>query len=434
MDERQNRRQGNDRRVPGEHYRANPGNGYYGNGREDYYENGAGQDDYYEEDFNTANSAYRGGRGNMNGNYYEDGSANGRGPGYYGPQNFDEEDSESRKRQARKQKKKKRRKLIFALEVLVLLIIAGGLFAAVQLNRMEHVNLSDILVNSGISKSGYRNIALFGVDSREGDLESGTNSDTIIVCSINNKTGNIKLASVYRDTYLDNTNGEYRKATECYAGGGAERAINMLNKNLDLDITDFVTVDFKAIVKMVDLIGGIELDVTEEELQWLNGYCVENQQVVGGEYTPLTSAGYQHLTGIQALAYCRIRYTEGWDYKRTERQREVLGKIFAKAQSQGVTSLISIATGMMDNIATSLNTAEIISLVSGISKYTIEETYGFPYEKSTTVISAGDVVVPVNLAANVKQLHLDLFGDTDYTPSATVQEISNKIVSDTGIG
>lgn len=454
MDERQNRRQGNGRRTPGEYYGENPGNEYYGNGsggREgdgsyrtgegqngyygndrNYYGNGAGgrQSGYYEEDYNTVNGAYRGGAGNMKEDYYENGPANG--PAYYGPQDF--EDDGSRKRRARKQKKKKRRKLIFALEVLVLLIIAGGLFAAVQLNRMDHVNLNDILVNTGISKSGYRNIALFGVDSREGDLESGTNSDTIIVCSINNKTGNIKLASVYRDTYLDNTNGQYRKATECYAGGGAERAINMLNKNLDLDITDFVTVDFNAIVKMVDLIGGIELDVTEEELQWLNGYCVENQQVTGVDYEPLTSAGYQHLTGIQALAYCRIRYTEGWDYKRTERQREVLGKIFAKAQSQGVASLISIATSMMDNIATSLNTAEMISLVSGISKYTIEATYGFPYEKSTTVISAGDVVVPVNLAANVKQLHLDLFGDADYTPSATVQEISNKIVSDTGIG
>lgn len=342
----------------------------------------------------------------------------------------------------KKMKKRKRRKVLFIFEVLILAIIAGGLFAMVQLNKVEHVNLAEIVVNvqdtasnagKKLSNKGYRNIALFGVDSREGQLESGTNSDTIIICSINNKTKDIKLVSVYRDTYLDTTGGSYRKATETYAIGGAQQAINMLNKNLDMDITDFVTVDFNAIVELVDLIGGIDLEVTEEELQWLNGYCVENQAVTGVDYEPLTSAGYQHLTGIQALAYCRIRYTVGWDYKRTERQREVMGKIFKKAQEQGVLVLANMVSEMMPYISTSLNVGELVSLATGISKFNIADSTGFPFEKEATLVNGSDVVVPVNLAANVTQLHEYLFGDTGYTPSETVNAISNEIINASGI-
>ena len=333
-------------------------------------------------------------------------------------------------------KKKKGRVVCLILEFILLLLIAGGLFATVQLRRMGHTSIKNLIVNQDAAvttPSGYRNIALFGVDSREGELESGTNSDTIIICSIQKKTGAIRLASVYRDTYLDCTNGEYRKATECYAIGGAELALSMLNKNLDLDIEDFVTVDFNSIVEMVDLIGGVEIDVMEEELEWLNGYCVENYQVTGVEYEPLTEAGVHNLTGIQALAYCRIRYTDGWDYKRTERQREVLGKIFRKAQQQGVVKVLEIVNQMLPSIETSLGMADIISLASGISSYTIEDTTGFPFDKTSVDISAGDVVVAVDLAANVKQLHEYLFEDTSYTPSATVQEISDTIAAETGI-
>lgn len=342
-------------------------------------------------------------------------------------------DQEPDFREEKKCKKKKRRKWLLVLEVLVLIIIAGGLFAMVQLRRMDYVGIKDVIINSGIGQSGYRNIALFGVDSRDGELESGTNSDTIMVCSINNKTGEIKLVSVYRDTYLDTGNGNYGKANSSYAVGGAQQAINMLNKNLDLDIQDFVTVNFDSIIEMVDLIGGIELDITEEERGWLNGYLVETSQVTGVPYTEVASAGYQTVTGIQAMAYCRIRYTVGWDYKRTERQREVLTKIFEKAQSQGITTMIAIANEMIPHISTSLSTTEIVSLVAGMGRYSIGETQGFPYEKQGVDIAAGDVVAPVNLAQNVSQLHAELFGETGYVPSDTVQQISNTIIANTGI-
>lgn len=393
----------------------------YQNGGQGYYQ-GQGDPNYYQ----NGGQGYYQGQGDPN--YYQNGD-----PGYYqgqgGPDYYGEPDGGKKK----KKKKKKHRKLIFALEIVLLLIVSLGLFAFAQLNRMGRVNLKDVIVNSGISKKGYRNIALFGVDSREGQLESGTNSDTIMVCSINEKTGEIKLASVYRDTYLDVYDGHYSKANSAYAGGGAERAVNMLNKNLDLDITDFVTVDFNAVIKVVDLLGGVDIELTDEEVKWLNAYLVETSQVTGVSYEDVGGSGMQHLSGIQAMAYCRIRYTEGWDYKRTERQRIVLEKVFDKAKQQGITGLAGLVNSMLDYVNTSLSNTELLGLAANAGKYSIADTSGFPYDKLAANVDAGDCVVPVNLAANVKQLHAYLFGDTDYTPSETVQTISNQIISNTGI-
>ncbi len=341
------------------------------------------------------------------------------------------EEKRSRKNVGKKKKKKKRRRR-FILELILLLILALILVALAVFSRMDHESLSNLLINSGVS-TGYRNIAIFGVDSREGMQESGTRTDTIIIASINQKTKDIKLVSVYRDTYLDNTDGVYRKATECYEVGGASQAVNMLNTNLDLDIEDYVTVDFEAVIEVVDELGGIEITLTDEEVTWLNAYLVETSEVTGRSYTNVAGSGTQLLTGIQAMAYCRIRYTEGWDYKRTERQRDVLMQIFSKAQSQGVASLIQVVTNMMPYISTSLNVAEIVSLASGISSYSIVDSVGFPFNSVATYVGSADCVVPATLSSNVTQLHELLFGTSGYTPSETVQNISSQIVASTGI-
>ncbi len=337
-----------------------------------------------------------------------------------------------RKRQA---KRKKSRKGSFILKVVLLVIAAILLFVVYRFSRMDRVRLGSLLTNEGAqSGTGYENFVIYGVDSREGELTKDSHSDTIVICSINKSTKEAKMVSVYRDTYLDNTNGEYRKATECYFFGGPERSINMLNKNLDLDIKDYIAVNFNAVIKAVDLIGGVDINVTEEELPYINGYQTENAQVTGAEITPVESAGYQHLNGIQALAYCRIRYTAGSDFKRTERQRDVLMQIFENAKKQGSTKMLQIADAMMPYISTSFSNTEIISLVSGMADLTVGDSTGFPFEQQPADIAAGDCVVPVNLAANVSELHAFLFGQNDYTPSQTVQQISQQIVNDTGIG
>lgn len=226
----------------------------------------------------------------------------------------------------RGRRKKRFRKIRFLMEVLVLLIMAAALFAAAKVAKLGRGSIAEdkVVKNENIPKdeienmSGYTNIALFGVDSRSGQLESGTNSDTIMICSINDSTKEVKLVSVYRDTYLDDGTGSYRKCTEVYAIGGAEQALSMLNKNLDLNITDYVTVNFEALVEAVDLFGGVDINLTEGEVQWLNGYLVEGRQVLGKECEDVPGPGIQHLNGMQALAYSRIRYI-GLDYERTER-------------------------------------------------------------------------------------------------------------------
>ena len=280
---------------------------------------------------------------------------------------------------------------------------------------------------------GYTNIALFGVDSREGSLDQDAHSDTLMIASINNKTKDVKLVSVYRDTYLDNTNGEYRKATECYYFGGPSRAISMLNKNLDLDITDFVTVDFTAVADVVDALGGIEIDIQEDEIVHLNNYQVEGSQVTGKEIVPVEYAGLQTLNGLQALSYCRIRYTEGSDFKRTERQRTVLSKILEKAKGADLLTLNNLIDQIASNMMTSLSNTELLALAKDVASYNLVDQTGFPFNLTTANLSAGDCVVPINLEDNVRQLHQWMFGEDSYQPSDTVQEISWQIINDTGI-
>ena len=331
-------------------------------------------------------------------------------------------------------KGKKRSKTGFIVKLILLLIAAVVLLAVWRFSRLRRVSLTDIVTNAGVtSPSGYREFVIYGVDSREGNLTKEAHSDTIIICSMNERTKEIRLVSVYRDTYLDNTNGEYRKATECYYFGGPSRSVNMLNKNLDLNLHDYVTVDFNAVVKAVDLIGGVDVEVTEDELPYINGYQTENAQVTGAQITPVESAGYQHLNGIQALAYCRIRYTAGSDYRRTERQRAVLSQIFAQAKSQGPMKLAQLLDTMLPYIATSFSSADLLSLATSFTQGTLIDTTGFPFELQAANISAGDCVVPVNLAQNVSELHAYLYQKNGYTPSQTVQDISNEIANTTGI-
>lgn len=331
--------------------------------------------------------------------------------------------------------------MIFAVEIIVLLVLAVGLFAAAKLGKIQKQSISkdDIVINDSISPEeqkildGYTNIALYGVDSREGKMDIEAHSDALMIASINNKTKDIKLVSVYRDTYLDNTNGEYRKATECYYFGGPARSMAMLNVNLDLDIQDFVTVDFGVVADVVDELGGIEIDVQEDEITHLNNYQVEGSEVTGKEIVPVTYAGPQTLNGLQALSYCRIRYTEGSDYKRTERQRTVLEKVLEKAKSTDLLTLNSIIDKVAGKVLTSLGTTEILGLAKDVASYNLVDTTGFPFEVQTANISAGDCVIPVNLEKNVLQLHQWMFGSDGYTPSEKVTEISNKIINETGI-
>ncbi len=282
--------------------------------------------------------------------------------------------------------------------------------------------------------SGYTNIALFGLDTRvAGQLGKGNRSDTIIIASINNDTKEVKLVSVYRDTYLDLTNGKFNKCNGAYSAGGPEQAMAMLNKNLDLDIKYYATVDFAALTETVDLLGGIYIDVDESEISHLNNYTVETSKVTGVSTQKLTQPGLQLLDGVQATSYCRIRYTAGDDFKRTERQREVVMEIVNTAKQADISQINEIINAVFPKIATNYTNEEILQMAPEMIGYDIVDTQGFPFDRTSASVSGkGDCVVPVDLANNVKQLHEYLFGNYSFTPSETVQSISDQITKDTG--
>lgn len=281
---------------------------------------------------------------------------------------------------------------------------------------------------------GYRNIALFGVDSTTGALTKNTRSDTIMIASINQDTGECKLVSVFRDTYLNLSNDSYNKCNAAYAKGGPEMAINMLNMNLDLNITDFVTVGFAGLTDTIDALGGVYIDVDNAEIGHLNNYQLCIAEDLKRSYRPVESTGYQLLDGLQATGYCRIRYTAGDDFKRAERQREVLSAVADQAKKASLPQLTETANAVFDEVYTSLDLTEIVEMLGNVTNYYISDTAGFPQENNRatgTIGSKGSCVIPVNLEDNVRWLHQFLFDDYDYEPSARVKECSDKIYSDT---
>ena len=476
-DERDERRAGRDagRTTQTNHQNLN-GQQYYQqgqSGQQQYYQQSqSGQQQYYQQGQSGQQQYYQQGPGGQQ-QYYQQGQTGQQyyqqGPGgqqqYYqqnpygqqryqqnprGGQPYGAYHAETMAASAKKKKKKKRRKILFVFELLLLLVLAVGLYAAATLSRVQRVKIKDNEIQKKVEEQlpeytakalkGYWNIALYGVDSREG-MDVGQ-SDTIMVCSINKDTKEVKLASVYRDTYLETGDGSYnfRKATDVYGIYGVERSISMLNENLDLDISDFVTVNMNVVAEVVNDIGGVDIDVREDEINFLNGYQNEGSEITGLEIVPVTSAGMQTLNGLQALSYCRIRYTdaidsehEGLDYERTYRQRKVLEQILAKVKTMDVLTINNIINDVMSDVSTSLSTTEILSLAKDIASYNLSDTTGFPFDKQTADVDAGDCVIPVNLAQNVKQLHEFLFANEEYEPSDVVQGISDEIAYRTGI-
>lgn len=299
----------------------------------------------------------------------------------------------------------------------------------------QDIKAEDIVINEEVKMNkevdlgdGYTNVALFGVDSRDGNLGEGNRTDCIIVASLNNETKEIKMVSVYRDTLLDLSEGTYQKCNAAYSYGGPVLAINMLNMNLDLDIQDYVTVDFGAIADAIDLLGGVDIEVTEEELPYINQYIPETANSAGKSANYLSSAGLQTLDGTQATTYARIRSTAGGDFTRTERQRLVIEKMFEKAKSADLGTLNAIIDKVFPQVSTSFTLQEILTYATAYSEYKLVGNMGFPQDNYMDLLSGlGSVVVPDDLVSNVTKLHEFLFGTTGYTPSSTVQTVNSNI-------
>lgn len=355
------------------------------------------------------------------------------------------------KKQKRILQRRRRRRILFGIEIFILLILIGGVFIYAKLGKMNFTDLdfSKIGVNTGVSDNnvmkGYTTIGLIGLDGRDGELKSGARSDTMIIASINNDTKKVKLVSVYRDTYLrigedSEGNGQYDKANAAYKKGGPEQFLSMLNTNLDLNVTDFVSVDFQAVAEAVELLGGIDVELKEEEVVHLNSYCVETSKVTGMDYTPLEEkAGVHHLNGVQAVSYARIRYTSGNDFRRAARQREVIYKIVEKAKNSDIATLSKILDKVFPKVYTSFTKAEILQMGMSMMSYDIEDQTGFPFdhlygERVKDAMGGLDVVLPVTLESNAIKLHEFLYPEDSYTPSDEVKAYSQRIVDKSGFG
>ena len=360
---------------------------------------------------------------------------------------------------SKKAQKKKLRRNVFIVEIVLILVLLIVLFFWNKFGKVnwDNINMEE-LENTNLDEAtmevlnNYTTIALFGVDNRSnGNLDSG-NSDTIILVSINNDTKDVKMVSVQRDTYLKVGEDKYRKCNYAYAHGGVEEAIEMLNTNLDLNISGYVSVDFYALAKIVDDLGGLDLEVTQRMIDTDNpethqnalaGYIAEVENVL--KYYPdeeeywkrsdcyFDSPGVYHMNGPQVVGYCRNRYAVDNDYGRAENQRKVIKLIVEKAKKADVGKLNKIADDVFPEISTSLKLTQCLGLAAGVKDYTMAESAGFPFDlKGMKLGKKGYIIAPCTLESNVTKLHQLLYNQTDYDPSEVVDEISKYIVNETG--
>ena len=344
-----------------------------------------------------------------------------------------------------KARRKKKRKIWFILLESVMLIgilcFAGYSYISSRLDLMQRLPWNpDEIKNVEISEekqeqmSGYWTIAVFGVDSRNSSVGKGNNSDVNILCNIDQGTGEIRLVSVYRDSYLNiSDKNTYNKINAAYMQGGPEQVVKALNRNLDIDIDDYATFNRKAVADAINILGGIDVEITKSEFYYINAFISETVKATGVASTQLKSAGMNHLDGVQAVAYGRLRLMDT-DYARTERQRKVISLAFEKMKKADWATINNIVQTVFPQVATSIEINDLLKIGRNITRYHLTETTGFPSElREKKMGRKGACVIPQTLESNVIELHHFLFGDEEYTPTETVRTISQKIVSDTGV-
>ena len=357
-----------------------------------------------------------------------------------------EREMERREQKQAKEKRKKKKiilKVILVILItLLVIVLAAGAAAWAFINgklgqlKTETIDINNIGISDEVREElqDYRNIALLGIDSRADDYGTGNRSDCIIIASLNQKTGNIKLISVYRDTYvyvMENGTKRLDKITHAYSYGKAENALKSLHVALDLNIKEYGTVNFDAVVADVDALGGVTIDIDSSELNYINDYIDATSQSSGIKSKHISKTGRQTVDGVQAVAYSRIRYTSGGDYKRTERMRTVVEAMMKKAKTLSIGQLNSFANTILPRISTNITSGDILGLIPSLASMSVDESIGWPYETKGITLDRW-YGIPVTLESNVKKLHQEAFEQADYEPSETVKEMSNAIIKKTG--
>ena len=323
----------------------------------------------------------------------------------------------------KKEKKHSKLKVFFIIiaVILILLLIGVGIgysFINSKLNKINYDKIDEntIEVTEGVTEnlSGYRNIVLFGIDDADGYTGR---SDCIIIFSINEQTKKVKMTSIYRDTYVEVPNHGYTKINHAYAYGGAALSMSTINRNLDLNIKEYVTINFQVVKDLVDEVGGVKISVTSAEATQIPG---------------ITKAGTQTLNGEQALAYGRIRKIDT-DYQRTERMRTVIDAVFSKIKKMSVAEMNKIADKILPELHTNITKSEITEVMTDVASYSIGESIGWPYKVNGKMINKVWYGVPQTLEESVEKLHKDLFDEENYQTTETVRNISSNIIKKTGV-
>lgn len=338
--------------------------------------------------------------------------------------------SKKRKKHVKKKRRSPIRTLIFLLFLLLLCI---GIIIGTAYTKLGNVQTSSldssqlVTVNKDENMKDYTNYAFFGIDSQTGSMsDRGNRSDSIIVVSIHNSTKEVKLLSIYRDTFVS-INGKYNKINAAYSWGGPELAVSTINRNLDLNIEKYATVNFKILADLVDSIGGVEVKIDKSILKNLNAYIKNMNKLNGGNSPTIPSAGTYTLDGNQAVAYSRIRYTAGGDLARAGRQREILQKIFDKGKKNPL-KLLSAMDDVLPQVKTNMEQKELFNMFLSAFRYDIKDQQGFPWDQKEMKYYGVYYGFPTTLKENAIQAHQYLFGTKNYQISDELGRINQKII------
>lgn len=337
-------------------------------------------------------------------------------------------------------KRGKKQVYLMAVLLAVTALIVG--IAAYTTNKWDKVQKTELNEEElGISEEtekelgeGYLNVALFGVN-RKAEGDGNVDSDAVYVVSVNLSTKELRLVSVYGNTILVSDSGNTIRMKDAYAEGGPQEAVALLNENLDLDIQDYVSVNFKAMADVIDILGGVDIDVTREELPHVNGYARDIGKLLDEEQKPLEKEGIQTLNGVQAVGYCRIRITDGGDVRRAGRQQMVIDQMKQKLEKADFSQVDEIMDKVFPEVETSFKLSEAVGYGKDLPAYSFAGMYAFPMsmkEQSRDGGKDGDYAEIVECSDYVKDvitLHQQLFGGIDYEPADRIKE-NEKILAD----
>ncbi|MBQ7536392.1 MAG: LCP family protein [Stomatobaculum sp.] len=330
-------------------------------------------------------------------------------------------------------KKRRRRKRSGGMirNIIIVLLLFLTVYGVRNIMFGRSADLLNPLPAEERPKKGFYTVAVFGVDSRDGNIDRAL-SDVNMIAVLNWETGEIRICSVFRDTFVQiNEDGKHHKFNEAYFKGGSKQALWTMKYNLDIVPDDYITFNWKAVIDAINIMGGVDIEITEPEFAYINAFITETVEATGIGSVHLKSAGMNHLDGVQAVAYARLRLMDT-DFNRTERQRKVVSLLMDKLKKADTKKRIEVVTSVLPETRTSIFIDDLLPLAKDVSKFYIGKTDGFPFERETTWIEKKDCVVPITLESNVIQLHEFLFDDKDYKPSKSVQEVSNYIIKHIG--